>query len=198
MKKYLRSSIATLIVAAIMLMMSSSTAFASSSNTVTYSFAIYKSHLAGIGILVVLCVIIILYLHHRRKATFEKLYNNRVEKLNESQQTINKLRKEKKFLHGQITELETWQHDAVKIYPDIQEQIDEMHAKAKAAAFDKNCNSAINRKASANSFHFLDSLMNAYNQMSDLEKSYVTTDISKIAEKWNKAAALYAGVEKHE
>jgi type II secretory pathway pseudopilin PulG len=171
-------------------------AFAASYPPVTHMH-LFRDIVLPVLVLIIV-IAIIAYLNCKKDSRFQKEINEKEQQLETKQLTIRTLRREQIHLQNQIMHLENWQHDAVKIYPDIQEQIDEMHAKAKAAAFDKNCNSAINRKASANSFHFLDSLMNAYNQMSDLEKSYVTTDISKIAEKWNKAAALYAGAEKHE
>lgn len=187
-----KRSLVTLSAITILLMMSGLiTVFTSSSETRTHSMHDLIITLVVIFILGIL--LITAYSCHRKISLLEKIITNTRDDLTKSQHTVEKLRRQKKFLESQLTTLENWQHDATKVYPDIHEQIEEMHAKAKAAAFNQNCKTARLRKPTTMSFSFLNSLVIQYEEMSDLERSYVTADMTEIIEKRDKAATLCFG-----
>lgn len=93
---------------------------------------------------------------------------------------------------SKIQTLERWKCDAKNIYGDIQEKIDDLHARQKAKDFEKQYRNYVEQETKSENYSALSRMIEEYKRLSEAERNYVTINMNLAEEKMQECARLFA------
>lgn len=143
----------------------------------------------------IIAIIVLVYEYFQiksQKTYIEKEWERQRRRASDLEKEKQRLKSKNDSIGARVNKLEKWKKDAKSVRPTIQKDIDVMLSKEAAKGFDSKYAKTVGLPGIVENFDKFDKMMNAYEELNELAKTYVTINISEVSDKRQKTAEKYA------